>query len=169
FDYNEFVDTIDVYAKQTLVFNVLLDDRGKTCDSATGGPVLMPCGDTANVGGAVGRWLYHCHIGSHGVLGMIGEFVVLDNAQLTKWLQLPDTTPTGVDVLATAFTGSKNVADDFLCQSNGWITGISVWGSWLFDQVDPNTTFELAFWTDVPAAGGKPSRPGWRIWRGLFP
>src|SRR5207248_10169705 len=77
FDYNEFVDTLDVYAGQTLVFNCLLEDRGKTCDSATGGPVLMPCGNTANVGGAVGRWLYHCHIGSHGVLGMIGEFVVL--------------------------------------------------------------------------------------------
>ena len=167
FDYNEFLDTIDIYAGQTLVFNVRLDDRGKICDQAAG-PVLRPCSATAT-GGAVGRWLYHCHIAAHGVLGMIGEIVVLDNAQQTKWLQRPDLTPSGVDVLATASLGSKTVADDFLCTSNGYITGVHVWGSWLGDNVDPNTTFELKFWTDVPAAGGKPSRPGWQIWRGLFP
>src|SRR5262249_36760380 len=28
-------------------------------------------------GGAVGRWLFHCHIVSHGALGMIGELTVL--------------------------------------------------------------------------------------------
>src|SRR5947209_8506514 len=42
--------------------------------------------------------------------------------------------------------GLSNCADDFLCRSYGNITDIHIWGSWLNDQVDPNTTFELKFW-----------------------
>jgi hypothetical protein len=32
FDYDEFVDTIDVYGHQTLVFRTRIDDRPKICD-----------------------------------------------------------------------------------------------------------------------------------------
>ena len=86
FDYDEFLDTIDVYAGQSYVFRVRLDDRAKICDlspSFPPGPVLAPCTD-ADCGGAVGRWLFHCHIVNHGALGMIGELTVLPG---------PDTPP----------------------------------------------------------------------------
>jgi FtsP/CotA-like multicopper oxidase with cupredoxin domain len=80
FDYDEFLDTIDVYPGFTFVFRVRLDDRPRFCDAAPSyppGPVLADCTSTA-CGGAVGRWLYHCHIVQHGALGMISELVVLD-------------------------------------------------------------------------------------------
>ena len=81
FDYDEFIDSIDVYAGQTLVFRVRLDDRGKTCDSSgsppDAGPVLAPCTPSTS-GGAIGRWLFHCHIFHHAGLGMMSELVVLE-------------------------------------------------------------------------------------------
>jgi FtsP/CotA-like multicopper oxidase with cupredoxin domain len=86
FDYDEFLDTIDVYGGQTLVFRVRLDDRPKLCDLSPTfppGPVLAPCG-ASDCGGAAGRWLFHCHMFGHSDLGMISELVVLDT---------PDTTP----------------------------------------------------------------------------
>lgn len=63
YDYNEFVDTLDIPAEHTLVFRVRLDDR--------------PMMDGSTPGGALGRWLFHCHIFFHAALGMISELVVL--------------------------------------------------------------------------------------------
>ncbi len=170
----EFIDTIDVYAGQTYNFAVRLDDREKFCDSTTtsppngAGPILQGC-TTLSPGGALGRWLFHCHIANHGVLGMMGEIIVLanDTTPITV-LQPPDTSTTGVDVLATAGQPSQIVADDFQVLGSP-ITNVVIWGSWLHDVVDPNTTFELKFWTDVPSVNGPPSRPGWQAWEMMFP
>jgi hypothetical protein len=77
-----------------------------------------------------------------------------------KWLQLPDTSPNGLDVLAT---GTNIVGDDFLCRTPGPISGITIWGSWLNDLVDTNATFVLRLWTDAPGIPGTPtnySHPG---------
>lgn len=63
-DYNEFVDTVDVPAVHQLVMRVHLEDRPRIAD---GGP-----------GGGAGRWLLHCHIFNHAGLGMITEVVVVD-------------------------------------------------------------------------------------------
>ena len=166
----EFLDTIDVYAGQTYNFSVRLDDRQKFCDSAAGGPQLNPCMNPA-AGGALGRWLYHCHIGEHGVNGMIGEIIVLPNNNNPVMVQQPpDASNTGVDVLATFNTPSQIVADDFQwVNPGGPITNVVIWGSWLNDNVDPNATFELKFWTDVPTVIGPPSRPGWQAWQMMFP
>ena len=177
YDYNEFVDTIDVNGTgkdsnknntpaQTLVFRVQIVDRPKFADQANG-PVLQANADSAT-GGALGRWLFHCHIFAHASLGMMSELIVVPNAQQQVWSQLPELTPQGWDVLASAPLGSKAVADDFFL-TNGPITGVTIWGSWLNDLIDPNPTFELKFWTDVPAAGGDPSRPGWQAWEMMFP
>ncbi len=175
YSYLEFVDTVNVYPGQTLVFRASLDDRPKFCDQSPNsppnpGPVLGPCTDAA-CGGAVGRWLFHCHIFLHAGVGMLSELVVLENntalTNLSKSVQNPDTSNTGVDVLATAGTGSQMIADDFLCTSNGPITGIRIWGSWLNDIVDPNVTFDLRFWSDVPAGPGY-SHPGTQLWREVF-
>jgi len=81
FDFDEFIDSIDVYPNQTLVFRVRLDDREKICDQSgsppDAGPVLQPCTPSAT-GGAIGRWLMHCHIFHHAGLGMMAELVALE-------------------------------------------------------------------------------------------
>jgi len=62
FDYNEFVDVVDIPAKVSLVYRVRLDDR--------------PFDFGTPVGGALGRWAMHCHIFFHAAIGMITELVV---------------------------------------------------------------------------------------------
>jgi hypothetical protein len=92
--------------------------------------------------------------------------------------QLPDLTPTGLDVLATyrgymwngtGYTqlGNKILADDFLCTQTGPITGIHIWGSWLNDAPDPLAMFHLSIHADIPAGtGGLPySTPGTVLWQ----
>ncbi|MFN0059197.1 MAG: multicopper oxidase domain-containing protein [Planctomycetota bacterium] len=80
FDYDEFIDSIDVYGMQTLVYRARIDDRPKICDASPSfppGPTLAACVDES-CGGAVGRWLFHCHIFHHAGLGMMGEITVLE-------------------------------------------------------------------------------------------
>jgi FtsP/CotA-like multicopper oxidase with cupredoxin domain len=64
FDYNELIDTFDIPSEHSLVFRVRLNDR--------------PRMDGTSPGGALGRWLFHCHITFHATLGMISELVVLE-------------------------------------------------------------------------------------------
>jgi FtsP/CotA-like multicopper oxidase with cupredoxin domain len=63
YDYREFVDTLDVPSTHRLIYRVRLEDRG-----AVAGPAS---------GGAVGRWMMHCHIFNHNGVGMMSELVVL--------------------------------------------------------------------------------------------
>jgi FtsP/CotA-like multicopper oxidase with cupredoxin domain len=78
FDNDEFIDTFEIYKRQRFVFRIRLDDRGKQCDvGGLPGPVTASCSD-ADSGGAVGRWLYHCHIFQHAGLGMMSEIVALE-------------------------------------------------------------------------------------------
>jgi hypothetical protein len=63
FGYAEFRDNVDVPANYTLTFRVRLDDR--------------PLMDGTTMGGALGRWVFHCHIFFHAVFGMISEFDVV--------------------------------------------------------------------------------------------
>ena len=77
FNYNEFLDTIEVYPGTAIIFRIKLQDRPNFADSATGGPVTL--GVDSSTGGGVGRWLMHCHIFLHATIGMIGELVVVSN------------------------------------------------------------------------------------------
>jgi len=63
FGYNEFVDVTDIPPQTLLVYRMRIDDR--------------PLPDGVTPGGAVGRWLFHCHITSHAALGMISELVIV--------------------------------------------------------------------------------------------
>ena len=97
------------------------------------------------------------------------------NTNATKWVQYPDPTITGYDVLAAqpaAGTQPLIVADDFLCRKTGPITDIHIWASWLGDQPDPTTPITLGIWSDVPAvtnaAGVTPSHPGSMLWSQTF-
>ena len=60
--YQEFRDTIDLPPHHTLTFRVRLDPRMLS--------------DDVTQGGALGRWLFHCHIFFHHMQGMISELVV---------------------------------------------------------------------------------------------
>ena len=62
FDYPEFVDTFDIPACTQLVFRVRYDDRPR--------PGGAP-------GGALGRWVHHCHIFEHAADGMMSEVDVV--------------------------------------------------------------------------------------------
>jgi len=66
YDYDEFVDTVDIPDLRAVVVRVRLDDRS----APDGTP-----------GGAVGRWFIHCHIFNHAELGMMAELVVLPRAR----------------------------------------------------------------------------------------
>ena len=70
YDYNEFVDTLDVPAVHSLVLRVKLEDR--------------PWIDTGEPGGGTGRWLLHCHIFNHSGLGMMTELVVVDESGIQE-------------------------------------------------------------------------------------
>lgn len=59
--HHEFRDIVDVPGNYTLTFRVSLDDRKKQDNSA---------------GGAIGRWLFHCHILPHATFGMMSELHV---------------------------------------------------------------------------------------------
>ena len=87
------------------------------------------------------------------------------------WAQLPDLSPMGIDVNATA---GWILADDFRCKQSGPITGIHVWGSWRHDVLPGNTPvipgdpgavkFALSIHEDIPKNGTIPSKPGPAVW-----
>lgn len=84
--------------------------------------------------------------------------------------QLPDLTPTGVDVLATLNPMNppnwKILADDFLCTETGPISDVHIWGSWLNDLVGQNTMFKLSIHLDDRT--GPYSKPGPEVWSAVF-
>jgi FtsP/CotA-like multicopper oxidase with cupredoxin domain len=71
FDYEEFVDSLDIQPNHTLVFRVRIHER-KMQDGLTRG-------------GALGRWLFHCHILHHAELGKTSELVVLPAFPSLVW------------------------------------------------------------------------------------
>jgi len=107
-----------------------------------------------------------------------------DPTMPTKYVQMPDLnslpgTITGMDVNATwrllsvppqaQYPYVKVLADDFPCTTTGPITGIHIWGSWLNDRSNPNTTFHLSILSDVPGnAAGIYSYPGNVLWQQDF-
>jgi len=98
----------------------------------------------------------------------LAAIVLPQAARAGNWVQLPDMSATGLDVLATWRTGEtgspvyqKVVADDFKCTQTGLITNIVIWGSWLNDELNPLTAFKLSIRADVPAGKDAPySHPG---------
>ncbi len=68
FPRNEYRDNIDVPKGYTLTYRVRIDDRNKPDGSA---------------GGAIGRWVFHCHIFFHAVFGMISELDVVALPKVT--------------------------------------------------------------------------------------
>ena len=77
FDYNEFIDVIDLFPSQSIVVRMRLKDRPRITDTRQ--EMGAPAPDQFFLsGGAAGRWVMHCHLFHHAALGMITELVVLD-------------------------------------------------------------------------------------------
>ncbi len=96
-----------------------------------------------------------------------------DVSQGAKWYQLPDLSPTGMNVNATwngAYPYVKVLADNFLCTSSGPIDNVHIWGSWLNDVPSPAVTFKLSIHADIPVppTGGF-SQPGPELWSAILP
>ncbi|MGB8226648.1 MAG: hypothetical protein WCE45_07300 [Sedimentisphaerales bacterium] len=70
-----------------------------------------------------------------------------------KWLQRPDLSENGVDVMATE---PLILADDFECNKSTRITEITIWGSWNNDILPPggpnDVNFTLSIHSDIPAS-----------------
>jgi len=82
----------------------------------------------------------------------------------TKYVQWPNLNG-GLDVWDS---GPWVLGDDFVCTNTGPITDLHLWGSWINDRVDPNTTFWLGLYEDVPAGPLGPSHPGNLKWEQTF-
>ncbi|MEW5795739.1 MAG: hypothetical protein AB1772_05200 [Candidatus Zixiibacteriota bacterium] len=84
---------------------------------------------------------------------------ICETLEHLKWVQPPDLTPMGMDVMATQ---RVVLADDFQCTETGQITKVVVYGSWFQDMVPDHSQvyFILSFHEDIPAAGEDYSRPG---------
>ncbi len=82
-------------------------------------------------------------------------------------IQPPDTSNNGLDVWALT---PAMVGDDFPCRISGPISGFTIWGSWLNDQVDTNALFQVTLWSDVPASPGNSpySHPGSQLCTMVF-
>lgn len=108
FDYNEFVDVEVAQPGTAIKYRMKMNDRFKIPDETkyTWTQLLQNfpydyqgtfggSGDIANanatMGGAHGRWLFHCHILHHARLGMISDLCIASNAD-------PDASGCKIDV-----------------------------------------------------------------------
>jgi len=101
------------------------------------------------------------------------ELITQEQVTTTKWLQVPDLTPSGMDVHASfnpAAPPPYLLADDFLCTTQGPITNITIWGSWTNDLDWQEVEFTLSIHDDIPASQSPTgySMPGALRWQMAF-
>ena len=91
-----------------------------------------------------------------------------------KWYQPPDLSTNGMDVNITHVYQVMPLpgyvaGDDYLCTEPGWVTNITIWGSWSNDIVaSPLPTFHVGIHEDIPATPTNYSRPGKTLWSRTF-
>jgi len=103
YDYNEWVDVIDVPNKTSIVVRMRLDDRERITDNRPEAGAPDP-DQLFLSGGAAGRWVFHCHLFLHAAIGMISELVVEDT---DRDLDGYDTSMDCDDFNASVFPGAE--------------------------------------------------------------
>ena len=108
-----------------------------------------------------GQTFARVRINSRGALGPTGPAAdgeVEDHAvrlvalpENTKWVQLPDLSPQGIDVQVD---GLRVAADDFECRETSYVTGVRLWGSWKDDLPGRIENIVLSIHADDPAGVG---------------
>jgi hypothetical protein len=94
---------------------------------------------------------------------------------VTKYIQQPDLTPTGTDVLAGPLSVDQAgqdvyevfLADDFICTQTGPVTDIHIWASYNQDiMLDTTPSFSLVIYDNIPADESPTgySMPGAPLW-----
>jgi parallel beta-helix repeat protein len=86
----------------------------------------------------------------------IGDPIVFNNSKMTV-PQYPD--PHGWDVSFDYMSDDKRLADDWLCNESGDVTGIHFWISWYNDSIDTIPNITVSIYPDVPAEGEVYSHP----------
>ena len=90
-----------------------------------------------------------------------------DSGMPAKWIQLPDLSPSGIDIRDDQNAGLRRIADDFPCDETGKVTDVHIWGSWLNDINAGINGFNLRFWSNNPGqANGGFSHPEAMLWEG---
>jgi hypothetical protein len=92
------------------------------------------------------------------------EVEIQENPKI-KWLQLPDTTPNGVDIRVD---NMRWLADDFECTTYGPITDVHLWGSWLYDYKGWITRIHLSIHSNDPCGINGYSEPDELLWERDF-
>ena len=90
------------------------------------------------------------------------EVFIQPISRYTKWLQLPDVTPYGIDIQVDSNDERQRIiADDFECISTEHITDVHFWGSWKDDIIGDILKIRLSFYADDPAGsiGSDPDNP----------
>jgi FtsP/CotA-like multicopper oxidase with cupredoxin domain len=145
---HDFQDTVDVPNNSTLRYRVRLDDR--------------PLMDGTTMGGATGRWVFHCHIFFHAVFGMISEIIVTDSAGNERPYVNADDVETaavnkGGDVATMTGTLFDTDGDAITLQaSKGAVTdnGDGTW-SWSYTTDNSGGQGGLVYITATDAGGKK--------------
>ena len=89
----------------------------------------------------------------------------------TKWVQLPDLTPNGIDIKVD---DECVLADDFECTFPSLLTDVHFWGSWKFDKKGEIENIHLSIHSDDPVGEGgtnpdnRYSMPDKLLWAGNF-
>jgi len=89
-----------------------------------------------------------------------------DPGMPAKYFQLPDLTPSGIDIRDDQNAGLRRIADDFPCKETGPVTDVHIWGSWLDDLNGGINYFTLRFWSNNPQGPGGFSVPAALLWEG---
>lgn len=88
------------------------------------------------------------------------EVVIESLSPYTKWLQLPDVTPHGIDIRVDSNEGQRIIADDFECTSTDKLTDVHFWGSWRQDKKYDILRINISIYDDDPAvANNSYSKP----------
>ncbi|MBN1972272.1 MAG: hypothetical protein JW787_01435 [Sedimentisphaerales bacterium] len=98
--------------------------------------------------------------------GEVEDYEVLIDSlsPYTKWLQLPDVTPHGIDIQVDSNDGMRIIADDFECTNTDKITDVHFWGSWKNDKKYDIERIHLSIYNDVPADSSNPySQPAAKV------
>jgi len=113
--------------------------------------------DTWNVIPTGIRWETFQSMGNYQPWSIWGgwSFRLSGVGETTKWEQLPDTTPNGMDVRCDRKDNVQRVlADDFMCTQAGPIDKVIIWGSWKSDIKGQIKKIHLSIHSDDPIGPG---------------
>ena len=141
----EFLDNINVPAGCTLTYRLHLEDR--------------PLADGVTLGGALGRWMFHCHIFFHHHHGMASELVVTDaNGNERPFVDAEDPLVTVLEGGTAAMSGTLTEPEGDLVTLNASLGSVTDNGdgTWSWNYAAPDGALEqYVYVTAIDQHGNK--------------